>query len=100
MANQQYTVMIAGMAQRGMEDYVERYLKQMMEHSRRDPGCLFYNIHRSITEPREFMLYSVWENKAVFDQHNQKPEMIEFKKHLAQAMFDLQSPKTYWTMID
>lgn len=31
-----FAVMIAGVAKVGMEDYVKRYLKQMMEHSSQD----------------------------------------------------------------
>ena len=99
MESQNYTVMVAGMAQAGMEDYVKKYLKEMMEHSQQDEGCIIYNIHQSCENPREFMLYSVWVNKEAFEKHNKTPRMQEFKSHLNKAMFDIQSPKTYWTII-
>lgn len=93
-------VMIAGIAKAGMEGYVKRYLKQMMEHSARDAGCLIYNIHQSMENPAEFMVYMLWENKKDFEEHNKKPEMQEFKKLLASQMFELQSPKTFWKLLD
>lgn len=93
-------VMIAGLAKPGMEEYVKRYLKQIMQHSTRDAGCIIYNIHQSTEIPTEFMVYMLWESKKAFEEHNKKPEMQEFKKQLAHQMFDMQSPKTFWKLID
>lgn len=100
MSNGNYTVMIAGLAKSGMEDYVKRYLKQLMNHSRQDKGCLLYNIHQSLDNPSEFMVYMQWSSKDAFEQHNLKPEMQEFKRKLAKEMFEEQSPKTYWHLLD
>lgn len=100
MNNGNYTVMIAGIAKSGMENYIKRYLKQLMDHSRKDKGCITYNIHQSIDNPCEFMVYMQWKNKEAFDQHNQKPEIQEFKRKLANQMFEEQSPKTYWHLLD
>lgn len=100
MNNGSFTVMIAGVAKSGMEEYVKRTLKSIMEHSRQDKGCLIYNIHQSITNPAEFMVYMQWVSKQAFDQHNDKPEMQQFKHKLANELFDEQSPKTYWQLLD
>ena len=100
MNNGNYTVMIAGIAKSGMEDYVKRFLQQLMEHSQKDKGCIMYNIHQSIDNPSEFMVYMQWKNKEAFEQHNLKPEMQEFKHKLAKEMFEEQSPKTYWHLLD
>lgn len=100
MNNGNYTVMIAGVAKSGMEDYVKRFLKQLMEHSQNDTGCIIYNIHQSIENPSEFMVYMQWKSKEAFEQHNLKPEMQEFKHKLAKEMFEEQSPKTYWHLLD
>lgn len=100
MNNGNFTVMIAGIAKSGMEEYVKRYLKQLMEHSRKDDGCILYNIHQSIENPAEFMVYMQWVSQEAFEQHNQKLEMQEFKHKLAEEMFEEQSPKTYWHLLD
>lgn len=99
MKDNYFAVMIAGLAKSGMEDYVKRYLKQMMEHSSQDAGCIVYNIHQSTEIPTEFMVYMLWEGKKAFEDHNQKLEMQEFKKLLAQQMVKMQSPKTFWKLI-
>jgi len=100
MNDKKFTVMVAGVAKAGMEDYIKDYLTRLMEHSRRDKGCIIYNVHQSTHDTREFMMYSVWKSEEAFEEHNQKPELQEFKKELAPEMFDAQSPKTYWQIIE
>jgi len=99
MADKPYTVMIAGVAKSGMEDYVRSFLIRLMDVSKKDEGCITYNIHESTENPGEFMLYSVWKNESSFEQHNNSPLMLEFKKELAPNMFEYQSPKTYWKLL-
>lgn len=99
MDNKHFTVMIAGIAKTGMEGYVKKYLTELMKHSQKDEGCITYNIHQSCTNPREFMVYMVWDDPKDFYQHNQKPEMQEFKKELASEIFEQQSPTTYWKLL-
>lgn len=99
MSQKHFCVMIAGLAKAGMEDYVKHYFLELMEHSRRDAGCLVYNIHQSSENPGEFMVYMLWQNEEAFKQHNQTPRMQEFKQKLAKDLFEAQSPKTYWQLI-
>lgn len=100
MGDKNYTIMTTGIAKSGMEDYVKQYLKQLMEHSRQDKGCKVYNIHQSTKNPTEFMVYMLWKSEEAFENHNKKPEMQEFKKRLSKGMFEQQSPKTYWNLLD
>lgn len=100
MSTNQFAVMIAGIAKSGMEEYIKNYLTEMMDHSKKDEGCLIYNIHQSTDNPGEFMIYMLWQDEADFNRHNAKPEMQEFKKQLAKEMFEIQSPKTYWHLLD
>jgi len=99
MGNKPFTVMIAGVTKPGMEDYVRDFLITLMNESKDEPGCIIYHIHESTHNPGEFMLYTVWENKAAFDKHNETPRMQEFKKQLSHNMFDHESPKTYWEIL-
>lgn len=100
MKNESFTVMIAGMAKPGMEDYVRRNLLSLMESSQHDEGCIIYNIHESIKTPGEFMVYMVWKDEKSFEKHNQTPAMQEFKKQLSREWFEEQSSKTYWYLLN
>lgn len=100
MKNDYFTVMIAGMAKPGMEDYVRRNLFEIMKNSRHDQGCITYNIHESIKTPGEFMVYMVWKDEKSFEKHNQTAIMQEFKKQLSHEWFEAQSSKTYWHLLN
>ena len=99
MSKRCFTVMIAGVAKPGMEEYVRGFLLELAEHSANDKGCLLYNIHQSENNPAEFMLYTVWQDRAAFYQHNKNPYLQEFRDDLAKNMFDIQSPKTFWQLL-
>ncbi|MEM9242431.1 MAG: antibiotic biosynthesis monooxygenase family protein [Pseudomonadota bacterium] len=98
--NPNHVIMVAGIVSAGMENYTKRFLNKLMAHSRQHDGCLIYNIHQSDKNPREFMMYSVWKTRDAFEKHNQTVEMQEFKQHLAKAMFDIQSPRTTWHLLE
>lgn len=99
MTQTNFAVMVAGQVSEDRCAYVEQYLTRMMKMSRLNDGCLTYNIHQSLDNPCEFMMYSEWVSQAAFDAHNNQPEMQEFIKELAAAMFDVRSPKTLWRVL-
>lgn len=91
-----FVVMVAGVVAIDMQAYVKQYLTRMMLASRRNEGCLIYNVHQSASNDCEFMMYSEWLDKDAFERHNKSGEMQEFIGELAKAMFDVRSPKTFW----
>lgn len=94
-----YVVMVAGIVGAGMESYVKRYLERLQQRAKQHQGCMLYHTHQSLDDPREFMMYSVWQDKQSFEQHNQTAEMQEFKRHFAKALFDITSSKTNWQLL-
>ena len=57
-----------------------------------------YNVHQSLHNPCEFMMYAKCVNEVAFEQHNATVEVQEFINELAKVMFDVTSPKTYWQL--
>lgn len=100
MDDKYFTVMVAGVAKKGMEDYVKQFLSDLMKKSRQDKGCITYNIHQSTENPQEFMLYSVWDDKGAFNRHNETSHMQEFKHQLHKELFVTESSKTYWNILE
>lgn len=100
MDNKYFTVMVAGMAKEGMEDYIKNFLTDLMAKSRQDKGCVTYNIHQSTENPQEFMLYSIWRDQDAFEKHNETLHMQEFKQKLHKELFSKESPKTYWNLLE
>jgi quinol monooxygenase YgiN len=99
MERKRFTVMITGIAKEGIEGHVKNFLSKLMEHSKKEEGCIEYNIYENTEDPHEFLLFTVWRTQEDFERHNQTPEMQEFKRHLAKEFFIKQSKKEYWQLL-
>jgi len=53
----------------GQADEVAAILQEMIPISRAEPGCKVYLINRSLEDPRKFLLYEQYENRAAYDAH-------------------------------
>jgi quinol monooxygenase YgiN len=62
-------------AKQGQEDAVEEALLALVEPTRKEPGCLCYNLHQSKSDPTQFMFYEQWASKGDLDAHGKTPHM-------------------------
>jgi len=56
-------------AREGEEGAVEVALREVLEPSREEPGCLDFHLFRSMRDPRLFFIHSRWVDEAAFQQH-------------------------------
>ena len=54
---------------------VKEALMSLVGPTRKEPGCLCYNLHQSKTDPTQFLFYEQWANKDAFDAHGKTPHM-------------------------
>ena len=58
-------------------------LAEAMRKSRREPGCLRFDVYHSTAEPRRFTLVEHWESQAALDQHRLAAAYLEvYKPHV------------------
>jgi quinol monooxygenase YgiN len=69
------TVLAHVKAKAGKESEVRRELLSLVAPSRRDPGCLNYDLHQAVDNPAQFLFHENWTSKAHLDQHLQKPDL-------------------------
>lgn len=62
-------------AKKGEEDAVKAALVAMVEPTRKEDGCLCYNLHESAKDKTQFMFYEQWANKEAFEKHGKTPHM-------------------------
>lgn len=96
MAN--LTVVAHVHAKKGKEEETRKMLMALVEPTRREAGCLNYDLHQSDDDPALFVFYENWTAKAALDAHLTTPHV---QNVLARAGELLASPpdiKTY-TMI-
>ena len=80
MAN--LTVVATIVAKPGCEKDVEALLTGLVEPSRRDKGCLRYDLHRSVDQSGTFLFYETWESKDLLDAHLETPHLLAMRDEL------------------
>ena len=69
------TVVAQIKAKPGKEGQVRQELLSLVAPSRKDAGCLNYDLHQAIDNPALFLFHENWTDKAHLDQHLQKPDL-------------------------
>ncbi|AQQ70248.1 Putative monooxygenase YcnE [Limihaloglobus sulfuriphilus] len=59
----------------GMVEEVLPQLEALVESTRKEPGCIEYNLHRDLENEKVFMFYEVWESKAHLETHIEQPPL-------------------------
>lgn len=77
--------------QPGKEEQACDYVRQMQEHTRKEPGCRFYVGQQSLEDPRTFCFYEQYDNQAALDAHRATPY---FQKYIANGLATIIEPGT------
>jgi quinol monooxygenase YgiN len=65
-------VLVARMTTReGEEDRAAELIPQLVKASRAEPGNVHYIAHRDPDDPRVFLMYEQYRDKAAFEEHGQ-----------------------------
>jgi len=60
-----------------LEPFVEAAY-QLIDAARREPGCIYYDLHASVTDPDRLMCYEQWTDRGAFDRHLATPALATF----------------------
>jgi quinol monooxygenase YgiN len=52
-------------------EQVEAALRAVVAPSRKDSGCLHYDLHQELANPDRFVFIETWASQDALDQHNQ-----------------------------
>jgi quinol monooxygenase YgiN len=63
------TLVVILRAREGQETLLEAELRALVSPSRREEGCLAYNLHRSIETPGALLLHEVWASREAHNEH-------------------------------
>ena len=85
-------------AREGEEDAVEQALRDVIEASREEPGCLSIHAFRSMRDRRLFYIHSHWVNAAAFQEHGKLPHTLRFLERV-DALLDQPREATRTEMI-
>ena len=60
---------------------VKKLLEDMVTPSLKEPGCLFYYIFQSQTNPKKFFAVESWENNTALEGHKHTEHYAYYKSH-------------------
>jgi quinol monooxygenase YgiN len=99
MTSKSLTVVARVKARPGKEADVRRELFSLVAPSRKDPGCLNYDLHQVVDDPSQFMFHENWVSKIHLDKHLAKPDLQAVLGRVAQ-MVAVPPEITLWEQID
>lgn len=78
-------IIIAGHARMdpAQAEAVRPHLAEMQADSRKEPGCLSYDLTPSAADPGFVLILERWKDQAAVDYHFQTPHMAKFVSALA-----------------
>jgi len=78
MPNALLTVVAELVAKPGKEDELKRTLLSLIEPTRKEDGCVQYDLHQSTNKTGHFLFYETWRSPEALERHTQTPHMVAF----------------------
>lgn len=69
---------VTWMAKVGREAEVVSLFVKLAEESRKEPGCITYQVHRHKTEPRRFFIYEQYKDDGALEAHRSAPHFLQY----------------------
>lgn len=92
------TVIAFVTAKAGHQDQVREALLDLVAQTRKETGCINYDLHQSQQNTNEFALYENWDTAANLDAHAKSAHIQEFLRiagHLLERPADIRK----WRMV-
>jgi quinol monooxygenase YgiN len=62
-------------AKPGKEKELQALLTGLIEPSRKEEGCIIYDLHRCKDDPKKFLFHEIWTSEAALNKHQQAPHL-------------------------
>lgn len=71
---------VTWMAKAGHEAEVAAVFTRLSDESRKEPGCLMFQVHRHKTEPQRFFIYEQYRDDAAIESHRGSAHFLQLVK--------------------
>jgi quinol monooxygenase YgiN len=62
----------------GQETLLEAELRALVGPTRKEEGCLTYDLHRSADAPSAFLLHEIWVSREAHSRHTNTPHFLRW----------------------
>jgi quinol monooxygenase YgiN len=71
---------VTWMAKNGRESDVATVFEKLSVESRKEPGCVMYQVHKHKTEPRRFFIYEQYKDDAALEAHRVALHFLQYAR--------------------
>jgi autoinducer 2-degrading protein len=71
---------VTWMAKTGREAEAAAILEKITTESRKEPGCVMYQVHKHKTDPRRFFIYEQYKDDAALEAHRTSAHFLQLAK--------------------
>jgi quinol monooxygenase YgiN len=86
--NSSITVIARFAPKEGMDSEVEGILKGMVPPTRREAGCLHYDLYRTTETPSAFLLFERYRDSEALDEHRKTEHYKNYRAVIANLLKD------------
>jgi len=72
------TLLVVMKAKEGQHLLLEAELRALITPSRKEEGCLQYDLHRCVDQPGTFLFHEVWETREHHTAHTRTPHFLRW----------------------
>jgi quinol monooxygenase YgiN len=91
------TLIVMLRAREGQETLLEAELRAMVGPTRKEEGCLRYDLHRSVDTPGALLLHEVWTNREAHTEHTHAPHFLRWNARKDALLASREA--TFWTQV-
>jgi quinol monooxygenase YgiN len=91
------TLIVILRAREGQETLLEAELRAMVSPSRKEEGCLRYDLHRSVDLPGALLLHEVWTSREAHTEHTNTPHFLRWNARKDALLASREG--TFWKQI-
>ena len=73
-------------AKPGFEQKLESLFRSAVDATLREEGCIRYEIHRDLANPRRFVFIEAWRSQADLDRHLAAPHMQPLSEQVPECL--------------
>jgi len=92
------TVIAYIFAKRGEEQRVRTALLELVDETRKENGCINYDLHESEDNPAHFVMYENWRSTADLEEHARSAHLRDFGGNMS-PFLERPSEITKWKMV-
>jgi len=80
MANQKLTIVANILAKEGKSELVKEALIKLIDTTRKEEGCINYDLHQDNENPNLFLFYENWGSRDLWQEHMKNAHIAEYKE--------------------